>query len=529
MKRKTENNMAILDSLLLDIIWVARVPLVLQVILMAKMLLHLLSLMRKINVSKLSEESGVSRQTLYNWAYRAISILGLACIGHQADVGMANKAATETEIESLSEQIHHLQLRNQELEKHNRNLQDEIGHLNNNLKQMVDKAILVLRLSGKVSYRGIEECIRLIFAVHVPPYVIETTLREAAEQAQTVNQSLLQSIRAKFIGIDEVYLKEAGKRIYGLLVMDLPSRVILSLGRATNRTSDTWKELLSDLIQVKDSLQVVVSDLARAFPALVRKLKTAWKRPLQHQLCNVHAMRLLFKYKKDAWINYRAAKQRLEKAEKAFEKKPNDLPVREEYWSARQLVKFHWRMVCFCSSLISQVIAALRKSNKEEAQSELDKVLQELTTLPSEYQAFANKLANFINNYREKLLLHLEYSDLDWTTNSCEAAFSILRRFVIVYKSFPTQESTERFFSLFVLYYNLKPQHYSDGAYVAPLLRAGIPVTGSYLSYLGYAHPNQIVSYSKLPASQMLFSTPLLDSPASPKVSTSHPLLPQPV
>lgn len=272
---------------------------------------------------------------------------------------------------------------------------------------------------------------------------------------------------------------------------------------------------------------MVVSDLARAFPALVRKLKGAWKRPIQHQLCNVHAMRRLFEYKKVLFRPYRIAKQRLKKAKKALKKNTECQGVIEEYWSAKQLVKFHWRMVCFCLSLISQVMAALRKSDKQEAQSELNKVLQELDTLPNDYQVFGEKLAKFINNYSDKLLLHLEYSDLDWTTNSCEGTFSILRRFVVVYKCFPTAKSTERFFSLFVLYYNLKPQQYPDGAYVAPLTRAGISLSGSYLSYLGYCDSHHVISYSKLPSTRKLFP-PLLDLSTSAKVSTSHPLLFQP-
>ena len=198
-------------------------------------------------------------------------------------------AANQTEISGLREQVRHLQKRNEELEQQNLALQSEVDRLTLKLKEMVDKAIVVLRLSGKVSYRGIEECIRLIFGVHVSPVVISATLSQAASCAEAANKSLLESIQAKFIGIDEIYLKEKGRRIYGLLVVDLPSRVILTLERATNRTSDTWKGVLVGLKQVKDSLKVIVSDLARAFPALVRKLKQAWKRPVLHQLCNVIA------------------------------------------------------------------------------------------------------------------------------------------------------------------------------------------------------------------------------------------------
>ncbi len=158
--------------------------------------------------------------------------------------------------------------------------------LKGNLRQLVDKAIIVLRLSGKVSYRGITECLELIFAVHVTSYVICEKLKEASAQAEGV----LASIRTRFAGIDEIYLKEKGKRIYGLLVFGLPSRVVLKLERATNRTAVRWAEVMAEMVNLQDSAIVIVSDLAKAFPALVKKLSKTWKRPLGLKLAHLHVM-----------------------------------------------------------------------------------------------------------------------------------------------------------------------------------------------------------------------------------------------
>ena len=92
----------ILESLLLDIYWVGRVPFVLQVILTAKMVLHLLDPENRINVSKFSKESGVSRQTLYNWGQLAIAILGLGCIPNLPSSSVSHEVvANQTEIEQL--------------------------------------------------------------------------------------------------------------------------------------------------------------------------------------------------------------------------------------------------------------------------------------------------------------------------------------------------------------------------------------------------------------------------------------------
>lgn len=136
--------MAILESLLLNIYWVGRVPLVLQVILTAKMVLHLLDPESQINVSKLSRESGVSRQTLYTWGHRAIAILGMACIPNLAEIEASHEiAANQTEITELREQVRHAQERNQELEKQNLSLQSEVDRLSSKLQEIVDKAIVV--------------------------------------------------------------------------------------------------------------------------------------------------------------------------------------------------------------------------------------------------------------------------------------------------------------------------------------------------------------------------------------------------
>jgi len=49
----------------------------------------------------------------------------------------------------------------------------------------------------------------------------------------------------------------------------------VTLKRATDRTSDTWKGVVEAIPQARTTLQGLVSDIARAHPALVRKLGAA--------------------------------------------------------------------------------------------------------------------------------------------------------------------------------------------------------------------------------------------------------------
>ncbi len=496
--------MAILETLLFEFVYTGPVVLVEKVILMAMMVIHLLDGNIEVNVSELSRKYGVSRESLYEWGYSGIALLGMGSIPAQPGC----KAKTEKgeaepeEVEQLKQQVNELQQENGRLRFRSEELKGEVGRLTIELKEMVDKAIPVLRLSGKVSYRGIEECIRLLLGVHVPAYVIKEKLSEAADKAEGVLPQLLASIQVVFAGLDEVYLKEQGRRIYGFVVTDLASRAIISLTRATNRTSETWLEALRRIPQLKDSLRGIVTDLARAFPALARKLKAAWQReePLLHQLCNVHAFRKLHEFKTLALQPYKKAKERYQKAKKALSKQPHLKEVLLEFWSARQMRNFHWRMSRYVLTLTAQLIAALSKPTRQAAEAALDKTLAQMALLPTDYQPWVTKTTDFINRYRSKLLLHYDFSGLDWTTNSCEGAFSVLRRFVSVYKAFPSQESVEQFFALFVLYYNLKPQHYADGSFMSPLAKAGDKVEGNYLFYLGFSTPKTIISYSKLPS-----------------------------
>jgi hypothetical protein len=502
--------MAILHTLLLEFVDSGPVSLIEKVILMAIMVLHLLDADIEVNVSELSRKHGVSREILYEWGYSGIALLGMGCIPDQP--GRKSKAEPESieaeEAEQLKEQVNQLQQENDRLRFKIQELKGEVARLTVQMKEIVDKAIIVLRLSGKVSYRGIEECIRLLFGVHVPAYVIKEKLSEAAEKAEGVLPQLLASIQVVFAGLDEVYLKEQGRRIYGLLVTELASRAIISLTKATNRTSDSWVEALKSIPQLKDSLGGIVTDLARAFPALARKLKDAWQReePLLHQLCNVHAFRKLFEFKALAWQPYKKAKERYQQAKEALSKKPHLKEVWHEYWSARQLRNFHWRMSRYVLTLSAQLITALSKPTRQAAEAALDKTLAQMALLPADYQPWVTKTTDFINRYRAKLLLHYDFLGLDWTTNSCEGAFSVLRRFVTVYKAFPSPESVEQFFALFVLYYNLKPQHYADGTFMSPLAKAGGKVEGNYLHYLGYSTLKTIISYSKLPSETTLSS-----------------------
>lgn len=476
-----------------------------KIVIAAKMLLHLLDPDFELNVSDLARQVGVSRQSLYTWGWLAITVLGIACL--KTKPGPKAGEPEVAEVTRLQAELQQLQWDKDRLCFANRQLEREVAALKLELGELVERAIIVLRLSGKVSYRGIQECVHYLFGVHISLAEIEAQVQQAGQQAQSVLSTLLAQIQVTWVAIDEVYLKEAGRQIYGLLVVDLESRVALTLQRATDRQASTWYQLLKDLPQVRQTLQGLVADLARPYPVLVRRLARYWQRPLVLQDCNVHAMRHLFKLRSKALGPYRRAKQRYQTARQAWLDQPDQPEVQIEYQAAGQLYRFERRLLKYVLGLQGQLIKALRQPSRPAAEAVLTQTLAQLAQLPTDYQPFVQTVTKFIVRHQPRLLAHFDQPGLAWTTNTAEGAFSLLRRFVTVYKAFSTQQGVQSFFALFLLYYNLKPQRYADGQRLAPLVRAGVQTNGNYLNYLGFQTPTRFISYATLKRQEQKVST----------------------
>jgi len=476
-----------------------------KIIVAAKMLLHLLDPEFQLNVSDFARQLGVSRQSLYPWGRLAIAVLGLACL--KTKPGPKTVEPEGAEVSRLKAELQQLQWDKDRLYFANRQLEREVAALKLELEEWVERAIIVLRLSGKVSYRGIQECLHYLFGVQVSLAEIEAQVQQAGQQAQLVLVTLLAQVQVTWAAIDEVYLKEAGRQIYGLLVVDLESRLALTLHRAVDRQASTWSQLLKDLPQVRHTLQGVVADLARPYPILVRQLARDWPRSLVLQDCNVHAMRHLFKLRTKAMGAYRRAKQRYQAARQAWLDQPDAPVVQLDYQAARQLYRFERRLLKYALGLQRQLVTALRQSSRPAAEALLTQTLAQLARLPTNYQPFARSMTKFIVRHQPRLLAHFDQPGLAWTTNAAEGAFSLLRRFVTVYKAFSTQQGLQSFFALFLLYYNLKPQRYADGQRLAPLARAGVRINGNYLNYLGLPTPTRLISYPTLKPQVQKLST----------------------
>ena len=467
-----------------------------KIIVAAKMLLHLLDPDFHLNVSELARQVGVSRQSLYQWGEVALTVMGLVCL--QRKPGPKVVEPETAEVIQLRAHLQQMHGDKERLSFANRQLEGEVAALKLELLALVERAIIVLRLSGKVSYRGIQECLHHLLGVQVSLAEIEAQVQQAGQQAQSVLAPLLAQVQVRWAAIDEVYLKEAGRQVYGLLVVDLESRLALTLQRAVDRQASTWYQVLKDLPHLRQTLQGLVADLARPYPRLIRQLAGYWQRALVLQACNVHAMRHLFRLGTKARDPYRRAKQRYQAARQAWLNQSQEPAVRLEYQAARQLYRFERRLLKYVLGQQGHLLKALRQSSRPAAEAILTQTLAQLARLPTDYQPFVRSVTKFIVRHQPGLLAHLDHPGLAWTTNAAEGTFSLLRRFVTVSKAFSTQHGVQSFFALFLLYYNLKPQRYDDGQRLTPLARAGVQTNGNYLYYLGFSSPTRLISYATL-------------------------------
>ena len=218
-------------------------------------------------------------------------------------------------------------------------------------------------------------------------------------------------------------------------------------------------------------------------------------------------MRHLFKLRAKALGPYRRAKERYHAARQAWLDHPNEPDVQLEYQAAGQLYRFERRLLKYVLGLHRQVVTALRQPSRPAAEALLTQTLAHLARLPTDYHSFVQSVTKFIVRHQPRLLAHFDHPGLAWTTNAAEGTFSLLRRFVTVYKAVSTQQGVQSFFALFLLYYKLKPQRYDDGQRLAPLARAGVQTNSNYLNYLGFPTPTRLISYSSLKRQEQKLST----------------------
>ena len=191
----------------------------------------------------------------------------------------------KTTVATLVSQLHAVQSRVVELEQTARRLQAEVHRLTAALAAaqsqlsalqaevtrlpgawtvMQDRLIVVLKLSGRCTVRSIVEVLEYGLGLQVSVGYVQGVISQAGLNAHSALARLLQVVPLSgAISVDEVYLKELGQRIFGIVIVDPLSGLILRLTRCADRSKATLGTVLQAFAtaDIKARIKLCLTDM----------------------------------------------------------------------------------------------------------------------------------------------------------------------------------------------------------------------------------------------------------------------------
>ncbi len=314
----------------------------------------------------------------------------------------------------------------------------------------------------------------LLFRTEQP--CVQGVIAQAGVNAEGIFAKLMEVVTLSgAICIDEVYLKELGKRMYGIVIVDPLTGLILCLKRCSDRSSDTIGSLLAAFTsgRFKDKIKLCLTDMYKGY---LEPVKTCLPNAV-HQFCWFHINCF------HIGATVRRAKPAYERALKdltAFDKKHRD-PL-----SAAQQAQ-HPALVEACTQAKKYWMGAegfqkillryLRLPDLTTASAQLERLIRLGNQVSNPY---VNKMTTFLADHQagllafrlclesgHHLLKRLSRSQHKWipltkswalpiTTNAAEHIFRCLRRYTKPMGHFGAEAATQRFFDLFAVYHNLR-------------------------------------------------------------------------
>jgi hypothetical protein len=338
-----------------------------------------------------------------------------------------------------------------------------------------ERLIVVLKMSGRCTVRSIVEVLAYGLGLHVSVGYVQQVIAEAGTNAQTVLERLRQVITLSgAISIDEVFLKEAGRKVLGVVIVDPLSGLVLCLQRCSERSKDALGEVLEQFAKAgfKERIKLCLTDM---YAGYLEPVKTYLPQAV-HQFCWFHINCF------HIGSTVHRAKRAYEKAVKAlasFDKK-HPHPLSEAQRKQRHaLVKEekhtqgHWRGAQRFQRLLRR---ALWSSSLKVATARLNQLIRVATKVNNPP---IQKMGTFLAEHRTGLLVfyvclesgqhmlqRLSRSQQRWvslkkrwaiptTSNAAEHVFRCLRRYTHQMNHFGTAAATQRFFALFAFYHNV--------------------------------------------------------------------------
>jgi hypothetical protein len=431
----------------------------------------------------LATSLGISPQTLYTTLRVAVQAL-LWVRQHKAAVAtlVGQVQTLQSRLAQLEAAHSHLQAEVQRLtqalsaaQAQVSALQAEVIRLQTAWTVMQDRLIVVLKLSGRCTVRSIVEVLEYGLGLQVSVGYVQGVIAQAGLNAHTALARLLLIVPLSgAISVDEVYLKELGQRVFGVLIVDPLSGLILRLTRCADRSKATLGTVLQAFAtaDIKARIKLCLTDMYEGY---VEPVKTYLPQAV-HQFCWFH-------------INCFHIGATVQRAERAYQRAVAALaafdqahpgPLAEPDRAQRLILltaqdQAH-RQWCGAQRFQRLLTRLLWSPSRAVATARLEQLLRVAPKLDNPY---IQVMATFLTHHRaglltfyaclesgQHLLQRLSRSQQRWlalttrwalpvTTNAAEHVFRCLRRYTHAMDHFGTDEATQRFFDLFAFFHNV--------------------------------------------------------------------------
>jgi len=426
---------------------------------------------------------GVSPQTLYTKLRRAVEALIWVRRGREA-VGRLTERVRELE-QQLAQVKQAYTSARAEMQRLGQALaaaqaqvsawQAEVERLRAQWTVTRDRLIVVLKMSGRCTVRSIVEVLEYGLGMTVSVGYVQGVIAQAGTQARPALERLWEVISLSgAICVDEVFFKEMGRKMLGVVIVDPLSGLVLRLQRCSERSKDAIGEVLQQFAAAgfKERIKLCLTDM---YTGYLKPVKTYLPKAV-HQFCWFH----INCFHIGATVH--RAKRAYEKAVKALadfdQKHPG--PLSEAQRKQRQALvtdcdqaQRHWQGAQRFQRLL---LRALWSPTLQVATARLDQLIRVAAKVNN---AYVQQMGTFLAKHRSGLLTfyaclessqhvlkRLSHSQKQWvrltkrwavpiTTNAAEHVFRCLRRYTHQMDHFVTAAATQRFFDLFAFYHNV--------------------------------------------------------------------------
>jgi hypothetical protein len=432
----------------------------------------------------LAEALGISPQTLYTKLRLVVKILVMIRRSKQSVDTLVDRvrelqnrlaqverayATAQAEVQCLTKALARVQIQVEAL-------QAEVKQLREQWRVAKERLIVVLKMEGRCTVRSIVAVLAHGLGMPVSVGYVQGIIAQAGRKARPALERLLEIMPLSgAISIDEVFLKEWGHKVLGVVIVDPLSGLILRLQRCSERSKDALGEVIKEFAEAGfgEKIKLCLTDM---YAGYLEPVKTYLSKAV-HQFCWFH----INCFHIGARV-YRAkrAYERAVKALTAFDKKHRS-PLsdaqrreRQDLVAARDQAQRYWKGA---QRFQRSLMRLLWSSTLDIATAHLDQLIRVAAKVQNPY---VKEMGHFLAEHHLGLLVfytclesnqhtlkRLSRSQQKWvpllkrwavpiTSNAAEHVFRCLRRYTNQMDHFGTKDATQRFFDLFTLHYNLR-------------------------------------------------------------------------